>query len=104
MVFQSVVSVKLSTPILLEILRDEIPNCTELGIHLKIELSTLKRLEHQSKTRKTDKECFTEMCKYWLNNSNKKTWSVVYTAFTQVRNKTLVQKYDKDSTGDGATL
>ena len=90
---------------MLEILRDEIANCTELGIHLKIELSTLKRLERQSKTRKTDKECFTEMCKYWLNNSKKRTWSLVYTAFTRVRNKTLEHlKYDQDSTGDSATL
>ena len=98
-------SVEQNASVLLEILRDEIPNCTELGTHLKIELSTLKRLECQSKTDKTDKECFTEMCKYWLNNSEKKTWSVVYTALPQVRNKTLVRReYDEDSTGDGATL
>ena len=45
------------------------------------------------------------MCKYWLNSSKKKKWSVVYTALTQVRNKTLEHlKYDEDSTGDSATL
>lgn len=99
----SVVSVEQDASELLEILRDEIPNCTELGIHLNIRFTKLKWLEQQSKTGKTDKECFTEVCKYWLNNPKKKNWSVVYIALTQVRNKTLEhRKYDEDSTGDSA--
>ena len=40
-------------------------------------------------------DCFTEMCNYWLENDEDKTWSVVYTALVQEGNKALMENLSK---------
>lgn len=92
---------------LLDILKDEVPRCTELGVHLNIAMERMETLEQQSMA-KIYKDCFMEMCDYWFNNAKSRTWSVVYTALTQsqLRNRKLMlhlrdtREYKEDSTGD----
>ena len=84
---------------LVDILSVEVVNCTQLGIHLKLPLPELKKLETQSMDKKPPIKCFGEMCHYWLQNNERKTWQVVYTALDQRSNKRLAQHL-KDNYGE----
>ena len=89
------------------LVREETPNCTQLGVQLSIPLPRLKDLERQSKDKKPIKECFQEMCYQWLHNDQDedvdRKWSEVYTALEEQGNRrlkaNLVKKYAADTRG-----
>ena len=88
-------TVTLSALQLLPLLRGQPANCTELGVHLKLDFTKLKTLQSQSMAQKPLMDCFTEMCNHWLKNAEDRTWSVVYTALEQQGNKALVVNLSK---------
>ena len=85
---------------LANILRVEAASCIPLGTQLNLPYPELKRMETQSMAKRPIMDCFGEMCHYWLENNERKTWKVVYTALEQQSNMRLVQqlkvKYGED--------
>ena len=95
--------VKLSAPQLQQLIRDETVNSTELGLQLGLEYPMLKQLMSQYGQRRKVDECFSDMCERFLNQTEGRTWEVVYKALESQGNKALMvqlqQKYPPNTQG-----
>ena len=87
--------VKLSATQLQQLICDETLNCTELGLQLDLEYSMLKQLMSQYGQRRRLDECFADMCERFLNQTEGRTWEVVYKALESEVNKALMDQLKK---------
>lgn len=75
------ITVTLTAGELEPLVREETANCTQLGVQFDIPLPRLQVLEKQSKDEKSITDCFTEMCRHWLQKEDEdRKWSDVYKA------------------------
>ena len=80
---------------LYQLLKQEAAGCTNLGVHLHIPLDTLKHLERHHATKKPIKDCFRDMCQFWLKNAEDKRWKVLYKALDDCGNRALMAKLER---------
>ena len=90
-------AVKLSAGQLEPLVREETPNCTQLGIQLEIPYSRLEDLEKEASDNKPSMDCLEEMLQQWLQDIEEdRKWCEVYKALEQQGNKRLKAILEKE--------
>ena len=97
----SIFTVTLTAGKLEPLVREETPNCTQLGVQLSISLPRLNDLKQQSRDKKPSKECFQEMLQQWLQDKDvDRKWCEIYEALDQQGNRRLKADLEKKYAAD----